>query len=187
MGRSRFVRSIYLFLTSFKPPRRRHERCGFLWSGDASIQPLGSSARNSLICKRGDCGLRASFPERGRREQRPGERGRWPWTGPWAGCRSPQASAGTRTSTRGLAQTGKKKPQPRTVGGFDIGGGPATRAKPRQLSPNFPLGPYAEEKVGVKRTGKEKVLERSQRPSIHSLWRMAIASFRMSLRPSVVV
>lgn len=53
--------------------------------------------------------------------------------------------------------------------------------------PDFPLGPYAEENMGVKRTGKEKVLERSQRPSIHSLWCMAMASFRMSLRPSVVV
>ena len=55
------------------------------------------------------------------------------------------------------------------------------------INPDFPLDPYAEENMGVKRTGKEKVFERSQRPSIHSLWRMAMASFRMSLRPSVVV
>ena len=61
----------------------------------------------------------------------------------------------------------------------------ALRARP--LNPDFPLDPYAEENMGVKRTGKEKVFERSQRPSIHSLWRMAMASFRMSLRPSVVV
>ncbi len=140
MGRSPFVRSIYPFLTSFKPPRRRHERCGFLWSGDASIQPLDSSARNSLICRRGDCGLcglRASFPERGRREQRPGERGRWPWTGPWAGCRSPQASAGVPANTREPARSGKKKPQPRTVGVWvlvETAGIEPASANPRPVS-----------------------------------------------------
>src|SRR5690606_33856342 len=40
----------------------------------------------------------------------------WPWTGPWAGCRSPQASAGIPANTRESARSGKKKPQPRTVG-----------------------------------------------------------------------
>ena len=55
------------------------------------------------------------------------------------------------------------------------------------INPDFPLEPYADEKVGVKCTGSEKVLDRSQRPSIHCRWRIAIASFKMSLRPSVVV
>ena len=40
----------------------------------------------------------------------------WPGTANSGGCRSPQAFAGTRTSTRELARAGKKKPQPRTVG-----------------------------------------------------------------------
>src|SRR5690606_21628002 len=96
-----------------------HERCCFLWSGDAAIQPLDSSACNPLICMRGVrglCGLRPCFQERGRSEKRPGERGMRPWTGPWAECRSPQASAGIPANTRESARSGKKKPQPRTVG-----------------------------------------------------------------------
>ena len=40
----------------------------------------------------------------------------WPGTGNSGGWRSPQAFAGTRTSTREPAQTGKKKPQLITVG-----------------------------------------------------------------------
>lgn len=40
----------------------------------------------------------------------------WPGTGNSGVCRSPQASAGTPNNTREPAQTGKKKPQPRTVG-----------------------------------------------------------------------
>ena len=39
----------------------------------------------------------------------------WPGTADSGGWRSPQAFARTRNNTRGLAQTGKKKPQPRTV------------------------------------------------------------------------
>src|SRR5690606_25923399 len=45
----------------------------------------------------------------------PGERGRWPWTGPGAGRRSPQASARTPANTRESARSGKKKGQQRTV------------------------------------------------------------------------
>ena len=40
----------------------------------------------------------------------------WPGTANLGGWRSPQAFAGTRASTRELARSGKKKPQPRTVG-----------------------------------------------------------------------
>ena len=40
----------------------------------------------------------------------------WPGTANSGGWRSPQAFGGTRTSTRELARSGKKKPQPRTVG-----------------------------------------------------------------------
>ena len=35
------------------------------------------------------------------------------------------------------------------------------------MIPDFPLEPYADEKIGVKCTGSEKVLDRSHRPSIH--------------------
>src|SRR5579884_2323740 len=86
---------------------------------DAAIQPLDSSARNSLICMArtyGLCGLRASFRGRGRSEEWPGESGIWPGTGRDADRRSPQDSAGTPNNTREPAQPGKKKPQPRTVG-----------------------------------------------------------------------
>ena len=40
----------------------------------------------------------------------------WPGTANSGGWRSPQAFAGTRTSTREPARSDKKKPQPRTVG-----------------------------------------------------------------------
>ncbi len=40
----------------------------------------------------------------------------WPGTANSGGWRSPQASAGTPNNTRELARSGKKKPQPRTVG-----------------------------------------------------------------------
>ena len=40
----------------------------------------------------------------------------WPGTANSGGWRSPQAFAGTRTSTQELARSGKKKPQPGTVG-----------------------------------------------------------------------
>ncbi len=40
----------------------------------------------------------------------------WPETGNSGGWRSPQASAGTPKNTREPARSGKKKPQPRTVG-----------------------------------------------------------------------
>lgn len=40
----------------------------------------------------------------------------WPGTAKSGGWRSPQASAGTPNNTRELARSGKKKPQPRTVG-----------------------------------------------------------------------
>jgi len=86
---------------------------------DAAIQPLDSSARNSLICMgvTGDlCGLRASFRERGRSEEWPGESEMWPGTASSGGRRSPQASAGTPNNTRESAQTDKKKPQLITVG-----------------------------------------------------------------------
>src|SRR5690606_39853116 len=95
------------------------QRAWFPVPADAAIKPLDSSARNPLICmvpRCGLCGLRASFRERGRREKRPGESGRWPRTGPGAGRRSPQASAGIPANTRESARSGKKKPQPRTVG-----------------------------------------------------------------------
>ena len=62
-----------------------------------------------------------------------------------------------------------------------------SRQQITRLIPDFPLEPYADEKTGVKQTGSEKVLDRSHSPSIHCRWRIAIASFRMSLRPSVVV
>ena len=86
---------------------------------DAVIQPLDSSARNHLICMGltcGLCGLRASFRERGRSEEWLGESGMWPGTADSGGWRSPQASAGTPNNTREPARSGKKKPQPRTVG-----------------------------------------------------------------------
>ena len=40
----------------------------------------------------------------------------WPGTAKSGGRRSPQASAETLNNTRELARSGKKKPQPRTVG-----------------------------------------------------------------------
>ena len=40
----------------------------------------------------------------------------WPGTANSGGWRSPQASAGTPKNTREPARSGKKKPQPRTVG-----------------------------------------------------------------------
>ena len=40
----------------------------------------------------------------------------WPGTANSGGWRSPQASAGTPKNTRELVRSGKKKPQPRTVG-----------------------------------------------------------------------
>ena len=40
----------------------------------------------------------------------------WPGTANSGGWRSPQASAETPNNTRELARSGKKKPQPRTVG-----------------------------------------------------------------------
>lgn len=40
----------------------------------------------------------------------------WPGTGNSGGWRSPQASAGIPANTRESARSGKKKPQPRTVG-----------------------------------------------------------------------
>lgn len=40
----------------------------------------------------------------------------WHGTANSGGWRSPQASAGTPNNTRELARSGKKKPQPRTVG-----------------------------------------------------------------------
>ena len=40
----------------------------------------------------------------------------WPGTANSGGWRSPQASAGTPNNTREPARSGKKKPQPRTVG-----------------------------------------------------------------------
>ena len=86
---------------------------------DAAIQPLDSSARNPLICMAltcGPCGLRATFRERVRSEEWPGESGMWPGTAKSGGWRSPQASAGTPNNPRELARSGKKKPQPRTVG-----------------------------------------------------------------------
>ena len=42
----------------------------------------------------------------------------WPGTGWKADRCSPQASARTPNSTREPARSGKKKPQPRTVGGL---------------------------------------------------------------------
>src|SRR5690554_1257650 len=86
---------------------------------DTAIQPLDSSARNSLICIAltcGLCGLRVSSRERGRSEEWPGESGIWPGTGWKADRCSPQASAGTPKNTREPARSDKKKPQPRTVG-----------------------------------------------------------------------
>src|SRR5690606_9379675 len=86
---------------------------------DAAIQPLDSSARNPLICMAltcGPCGLRATFRERGRSEEWLRESGMWPGTGWEAARRSPQASAGAPNNTREPARSGKKKPQPRTVG-----------------------------------------------------------------------
>ena len=40
----------------------------------------------------------------------------WPGTANSGGGRSPQVSAGPPNNTRELARSGKKKPQPRTVG-----------------------------------------------------------------------
>src|SRR5690554_2700530 len=67
-------------------------------------------------------GLRVSSRERGRSGEWRGESGMWPGTATSADRRSPQALAGTRTSTRELARSGKKKPQPRTVGVWLFGG-----------------------------------------------------------------
>ena len=104
---------------------------------DAAIQPLDSSARNPLICmglRCGLCGLRASSRERGRSEEWPGESGMWPGTANSGGWRSPQAFGGTRTSTRELARSGKKKPQPLPVGVLSFGGGGRSRTAVRRHS-----------------------------------------------------
>ena len=53
----------------------------------------------------GLCELRASFRERGRSEEWPGESGMWLGTANSGGRRSPQASAGTRTSPRESARS----------------------------------------------------------------------------------
>ena len=74
------------------------------------------SSGNPLICMGLRCGLRASFRERGRSEEWSGESGMWPGTANSGGGRSPQASAGAPKNTREPARSGKKKPQPRTVG-----------------------------------------------------------------------
>tara|TARA_B100001121_G_C18518013_1_gene539918 strand:- start:397 stop:846 length:450 start_codon:yes stop_codon:yes gene_type:complete len=98
---------------------RRNATAAFPSPPDAAIQPLDSSARNSLICMAltyGLCGLRASFGERGRSEEWPGESGIWLGTANSGGWRSPQASAETPNNTQEPARSGKKKPQPRTVG-----------------------------------------------------------------------
>ena len=92
---------------------------------NAAIQPLDSSARNLLTCNRvchGLCGLRANSGERVRSEEWPGESGMWPGTANSGGWRSPQASAEILNNTRELARSGKKKPQPRTVGVCLFGG-----------------------------------------------------------------
>ena len=107
---------------------------------DAAIQPLDSSARNSLICMAltcGLCGLLASSGERGRSEEWPGESGIWPGTGWKADRCSPQASAGTPKNTREPARSGKKKPQPRTVGAsllVETAGIEPASANPRPVS-----------------------------------------------------
>jgi len=98
---------------------RRNATAAFPSPPNAAIQPLDSSARNSLICMAltyGLCGLRASFRERGGSEEWTGESGMRPGTANSGGWRSPQASAGTPNNTREPARSGKKKPQPRTVG-----------------------------------------------------------------------
>src|SRR3546814_16901528 len=89
----------------------------FLW-----IRPPPTSTctynlfTDTTLFRSGLCGLRATFRERGRSEEWPGESGMWPGTGREADRCSPQASAGTPNNTRGPARSGKKKPQPRTVG-----------------------------------------------------------------------
>jgi len=50
------------------------------------------------------------------------------------GRQSPQAFAGTRTSTQELARSGKKKAQPKTVGLGVDGGGGGNRTRVRKPS-----------------------------------------------------
>lgn len=89
----------------------RPSKGGFLWLGNAVIQPLERSARNLLLlmgAADGLCGLRVSYWERGmaRREWNVARNGQFEWL---------PKSAGPPT-TRGNRGSDKKKPQPRTVG-----------------------------------------------------------------------
>ena len=119
---------------------RRNATAAFPSPPDAAIQLLDSTARNSLICMAlicGLCGLRAGLGERGRSEEWPGESGMWRGAENSGGWRSPQTSAGTPKNTREPARSGKKKPQPRTVGAsllVETAGIEPASANPRPVS-----------------------------------------------------
>ena len=55
------------------------------------------------------------------------------------------------------------------------------------IEPRFSISPHPGVKTGVKQTGSEKAFDRSHSPSSHCRWRIATQSFRMSLRPWVVM
>jgi hypothetical protein len=86
---------------------------------NAAIKLIESSGANLLIHLRligRLCGLLANFRERTWGEKRRGESGNRRNPSGLAFCRSPQISAGIPANTRESAQSGKKKPQLRTVG-----------------------------------------------------------------------
>jgi len=59
----------------------------------------------------------------------------WPQMGSQPGWRSPQTYSAFRACSRGLAGARKRKPQPRTVGGLNIGGPGRNRTVLRTPNP----------------------------------------------------
>lgn len=93
-------------------PSLHHSELG-IGQVDRRRADSGANFKSMTCC--GRCGFQAYFRDRGRARSGQ-ESGMWPGVANLSEWRIPQAFAGIRTSARETVRSGKKKPQPRTVG-----------------------------------------------------------------------